>query len=155
MVREEQVQYQQDRQGNERRKLDQLRGQAGMSGANGDDNGIVTIAAADTGSDAVAYSIPNSVDETILDLIHAHNSGDAAGTFRIKSATLNEDGSIDTTSRRSVLINVAGGVTRAIGYEGDPFTDDAIVVESTFEGEIGVAVLSDHKEYIEPSSENF
>jgi len=155
VTRKENINYLQDRDGNERKELDQLRGQAGMAGADGDDNGIQTIQAGDVDSDVIVYEVPDSVHEVILDLVHAHNSSGSPGTFRVKSATLDDNGNIDTTTRRSVLINVAAGVTRVTGYEGESFTEDAIVVESGFEGEIGLAVLNDHKEYIETDTENF
>ena len=145
--------YQQDRYGNSNRKLDQLRGQEGMSGANADNDGILDLAAGDVDTDQIVYEIPDHTDEALLDLIQAHNDSGAAGTFRILEATLDSDGNITGTTRRSVLINVADGATRVIGYEGDPFTEDAIVVNSSFEGEFGIAVLSDHKEYNEPATE--
>lgn len=145
--------YKQDRYGNVERELDELRGQDGMSGADADDDGIVDIAPGDTGSNIVVYELPQHTDEAILDLIHAHNNSGAAGTFRILEATLDAGGNITGTTRRSVLINVADGATRALGYEGEPFTEDAIVVNSGFEGEFGFAVLSDHKEYNEENTE--
>lgn len=145
--------YEQDRYGNVNRELDQLRGQQGMAGADGDNDGIMDIPAADTGTNQIVYEIPDHTDEAILDLIHAHNDSGGAGTFRILEATLDSGGNITSTTRRSVLINVADGATRAIGYEGDPFTEDAIVINSGFEGEFGLAILSDHKEYTETNEE--
>lgn len=145
--------HEQDRYGNRNPKLDQLRGQEGMSGADGDDDGIMAIAAGDTGTNQIVYEIPEHTDEAILDFIQAHNSSDATGTFRILEGTLDDQGNIDTTTRRSVLINVASGATRSLGYEGDPFTGDVIIVNSSFEGEFGLAVLSDHKQYNESATE--
>lgn len=145
--------YPQDRLGNTNRELDQLRSQEGMAGADDDDEGIVTIAAGDVDSDVIVYELPTHADQVILDLVHAHNSTDASGTFQLFSATLDSGGSVNATTRRSVPVNVSDGVTRTIGYEGIPFSEDAIVVNSGFEGDIGIAVLSDHDQSSEPASE--
>lgn len=154
MPRDEEVPYEQDRFGNERRKLDQLRAQEGMYGTSDDNEGIVSIADDDVDTELVVYEIPEHADETILDLIHAYNSSDD-GTFTLYEATLDSDGDITDTTQRSVPLNVAADATRTVGYEGVSFTEDAIAVNSEFEGEIGVAVLSDHKEYSEADSENY
>lgn len=144
MTREEEVQYEQDELGNERRKLDTLRAQEGMAGTTSDDSGIASIASGDVGSDVLILSKPTHADEMILDLIHAYNS-QSSDTFRIKEATLDGSNSITSTTRRTVPIVVGSEETREIEYEGDTF-DKAIAVESQFQGEIGVAVISDHKE---------
>jgi len=145
--------YQQDRLGNTNRELDQLRSQDGMEGADADDDGIIEVTAGDTGNNLVVYEIPDGVSQVILDLIHAHNNSGGSGTFRILEATLDNNGNIGTTTRRSVLVNVADGATRALGYEGKPFQEDAIVVNSSFSGEFGFAVLADSKQEDEPNVE--
>jgi len=152
MVREEYEEYEQDRLGNTNRKLDQLRAQEGMYGSGGDDEGIQEVGTADTGSDLLVLSKPTHADQMILDLIHAHNSAASSGTFRILEAELDGSGNINSTTKRSVPINVASGATRSLGYEGEPFTN-AIAVNSEFAGEIGFAVLSDHDESSEPAIE--
>lgn len=144
--------YQQDRLGNTRRELDQLRAQEGMAGSDSDDEGIQEVGTADTGSDLLVYSTPTHSDRVILDLVHAHNSAASEGTFQLFEASLNSSGSIVSTTRRSVPINVAAGVTRAIGYEGIPF-ENSIAVNSEFAGQVGVAVISDHDQSSEPESE--
>lgn len=146
-------QYERDRFGNSNPKLDQLRAQGGNSGADADNDGIVTIAGGDTGNDVVVYELPRHADQALLDLVSFHNNSGAAGTFRILEATLDNAGNITDTTRRSVLINVANGATRVIGYEGEPFTGDAIAVNSGISGEVGVAVLEDHKQYTEEATQ--
>ena len=152
MAREEVEEYEQDRLGNVNRRIDQLRAQEGMSGQSADDEGIETIATADTNTDLLVLSKPTHADEMILDLIHAHNSQNTAGTFRMLELTLDGSGNVASSTDRSVPINVASQATRAIGYEGTPFTR-AIGVNADFAGEIGVAVISDHKESSEPDLE--
>jgi hypothetical protein len=152
MVRDEYEEYEQDRLGNTNRKLDQLRAQEGMYGSDGDDEGIQEVGTTDTGTDLLVLSKPTHADQMILDLVHAHNSAASDGTFRILEAQLDGSGNITSTTRRSVPINVAAGSTRSLGYEGEPFTN-AIAVNSEFAGEIGFAVLSDHKESSEPAIE--
>lgn len=153
MTRTESEKYVQDRLGNVRREIDGLRAQAGMEGAGGDMDGIAEIAGGDTGSDLVAYKIPEHAQQSILIELHAYNSTDTEATYTIKEATLNEDDSVNTVTKRSVPINVAGGATRIHSYEGIPFDSDAIVINAAFEGEIGVGVIDDHHEENEPASE--
>lgn len=150
---DEYSQYERDRFGNSNPKLDQLRAQGGNAGADDDDDGIVEIVGGDTGNDVVVYELPRHADQALLDLVSFHNNSGAAGTFRILEATLDSDGNITSTTRRSVLINVADGATRVLGYEGKPFTGDAIAVNSGMTGEVGVAVIEDHKQYTEDSVE--
>lgn len=152
MVREQEVQFEQDRLGNERRKLDTLRAQEGMSGDTADDEGIATITTADTGTDVLVYSKPTHAQQYMLDLIHAHNSQNTKASFEILEAELDGAGNITSTTKRSVLIPVTSVTTRAVGYEGIPF-ENALAVNSEFAGEIGVAVIVDHEESHEPASE--
>lgn len=151
MGREEQTQYEQDRLGNERKKLDQLRAQEGMTGADADDEGIQRVTSTETGTSLTVYSIPTHADEAILDLIHAHNSASSSGTFTVQELQLDGNGNVTGSTRRSVPIDVGSDATRTIDYEGLPF-ENAIGVSSEFEGVIGFAVISDHKEFVEPGS---
>lgn len=153
MTREQIESYEQDRLGNARRALDTIRAQDGMAGADADNSGIMDIPTGDTGTNQIVYELPDDADSVYLDLVHAHNDSGGPGTFRILEATLDDNGNITGTTRRSVLINVADTATRSIGYEGVEFTEDAIVINSGFQGEFGVAVLADNKEYTEPNSE--
>lgn len=150
--RQEEVPYEQDRLGNERKKLDKLRAQEGMKGDTADDEGIVTIGTADTGTDILVYSKPTHAQQFMLDLIHAHNSQNTKASFEVLEAELDGAGNITSTTKRSVLIPVTSVTTRAVGYEGEPFTS-ALAVNSEFAGEIGVAVIADHHEENEPASE--
>ena len=150
--RDEEVQYEQDRLGNEYRKLDRLRAQEGMKGDSADDEGLVVIGTADTGTDLLVYSKPTHAQQFMLDLIHAHNSQDTKASFEILEAELDGAGNITSTTKRSVPIPVTSVTTRAVGYEGIPF-ENALAVNSDFAGEIGVAVISDHHEENEPASE--
>lgn len=153
MSRDEQVQYEQDRLGNENRKIDELRAQEGM--VEGDDQGLKEIQSADTGSVVLLQSKPTHADQMIVELIHGYNSVSSGGdTFSLYELTLDGAGNITDQTRRSVPIQVASGATRSIGYEGLPF-DKAIGVESEFQGFVGVGFKSDHKEYNEPESENY
>lgn len=155
MGRDEEVQFEQDRLGNERRKIDSLRAQEGMVGSSADDEGIEDIGSAGTGTVTTLYSLPAHADAVYVSLIHAFNSvGSGANTFTLYEVTLDSGGNITDQTQRSVPINVASGATRSIGYEGLEF-NKAIGVSSEFQGQIGVAVKSDHKEYNEPSSENY
>jgi len=150
---EEYSEYEQDRLGNVNRKLDQLRAQDGNAGADADNSGILEIAGGDEDTDLVVYELPSDASQVMLDLINFHNNSGGDGTFRILEATLDSSGTITNSTRRSVLYNVSDGATRVVGYEGRPFTDDAIAVNSSVTGEIGLAVISDHKEYDEPAVE--
>lgn len=151
--REEEVQYEQDRLGNENRKLDELRAQEGMSAES--EEGIVQFTSVDTGTVQIIQSKPTHADEMIVSLIHGYASVTTSGdTLSLYELDLDGSGDINSQTRRSVPIQVASGNTRSIGYEGVPFTG-AIGVEAEFEGYVGVAFISDHKEYNEPASEDY
>lgn len=151
MERREKVSYEQDRQGNERRKLDEHRAQDGME--QDDRDGVVSIEAGDVDSEVIVYELPDSAQRAILDEVHSYNESDTGATFSIFSASLDANGDIDTTTRRSVPIDVASTTTRIHSYSGKPFEADAIAVSSSFEGHIGLAVLADHEESHESASE--
>lgn len=149
MSRDEQILYEQDELGNERRKLDRLRAQEGMTGNTGDDTGLTSIGTAETGDDILLMSKPSHASQMILNVIQAYNS-QSSDTFRLKEATLNGNNSITSTTRKTVPINVDSESTIIGQYKGATF-DKAIAVESQFAGEIGVGIISDHKETSEPS----
>lgn len=155
MTRNEEVQYEQDNLGNERRKIDTLRAQEGMVGGDDADQGIENIGSAETGTVTTLYSLPTHADQVYLSMIQAFNSvGSGANTFSLYELNLDGSGNITGQTKRSVPINVASGATRTLGYEGMEF-NKAIGVESEFQGQIGVAVLSDHEEYSEQASEDY
>lgn len=152
MVHSREEQFEQDRIGNVRRKLDTLRAQEGMAGLDTDE-GIANIGSAETATDVLLLSKPTHAQRMIGVQIQAFNSvGSGANTFTLKQATLNGSNSITSTTQRSVPIEVASGATRILEYKGIPF-DRAISVESEFQGQIGIAVISDHHEENEPASE--
>lgn len=153
MSREEEVPYEQDHLGNENKKIDTLRAQEGMVGGDTDE-GIVQLTSADTGSDVLLFSMPTHADQAIVTELHAYNSQSSGGTFSLFEADLDGSGNIQNTTRRSVPIEVVGDATRINSYEGKPF-DKAIAVSADFQGYIGVGVISDHKEYNEPESEDY
>jgi len=143
MPRDSETQYEQDRLGNEKAKLDELRAQEGNSGL-GTSDGIVNIGSADTGVYKTAYSIPTHASRVIAVQVWGFNSvGSGNNTFTLGEATLNGTGSIVSTTQRSVPIAVGSGSTRVETYKGLPFTK-AIAVSSEFQGQVGVAVISDH-----------
>lgn len=152
MGRDEDVNYEQDRLGNERRKLDRLRAQEGM--VDGDDQGITEITSTNTGTIQTLHSLPAHTDEAIVTELHAYNGDSVSGTYSLYELTLDENGSIASSTRRSVPIDLATDATRINSYEGTPFTG-AIGVSAEFQGWIGVGLLSDHKEYNEADSENY
>lgn len=157
MAREEEVQYEQDNLGNERKKIDALRAQEGMDA---EPDGIVDIdatenaaAPAEASSAVLAYEKPTHADEVYLSLIHAYNSVSSGNdTFTIYEVELDSGGNITSRTQRSVPIHVQTQRTRSIGYEGIAF-ENSIAVSSEFQGQIGLGVKSDHKEYSEPESE--
>lgn len=151
MTRQEEEQFEQDRLGNSRRKLDTLRAQEGNVGG-GDDGLLEFTTSAQTGTQRVLYSLPTHASQVIVTKLQAHNSQGTAGSFYISEADLDGNGSITSTTRRSVNINVGSLETSTTEYEGKPF-EKAIAVQSEFQGQIGVAVISDHHEEDEPASE--
>lgn len=151
MAREQEVQFEQDRVGNERRKLDTLRAREGMEGVDTDE-GIAEITTVETGSIQTVYSLPTHAQGVILDELHAYNSQNTHGTYSLYELDLDSSGSITGSKRRSVPIDVGTKSTRINSYLGMKF-DKAIGVESEFGGYIGVGVYSDHEEYVETNAE--
>lgn len=150
MSREEEVQYEQDNQGNERKKLDTLRAQEGMDETA--EEGLTEVVSADTGSDLLLYSLPTHADAAYVDEVHAWNSEGSAANFSLFEAQLDGSGSITSTTRRSVPFVVDATDDVQISYSGEKF-EDHIAVNSDFIGYVGVGVVVDHKEYNEPASE--
>lgn len=153
MSREQEVQFEQDRLGNENRKLDTLRAAEGMAGASTED-GIVEIDSAVSGNVQVLYSFPTHVDRAFAQELHAYNSTGTAGTYSLYEVTLDGAGSVASSERRSVPIHVASVSTRINSYLGLEF-DRAIGVDADFEGFVGVGLVVDHDEENEPQSENY
>lgn len=150
MSREEVEKYAQDRLGNVRRDIDELRAAEGQAGLDTGD-GIVEVTSGETGTPVLAYSAPTHASQVILTGLDAFNSvGSGYNTVKVLEAELDSNGSITSTTQRSVPIQVGSGSTRTEDYEGLPF-ENHIAVESEFEGQIGVSVISDHHEEDEPA----
>lgn len=153
MTREQEVQFEQDRLGNENRKLDTLRAQEGMVGG-GTEEGIAEFSTAETGAAKVLFSLPTNASRAFLTELHAYNSTGTGGTYSLFEADLDGSGSIVSTTRRSVPIEVVSIATRINSYAGMEF-DKAIAVNSEFGGFIGAGLIVDHDEEDEPESENY
>lgn len=149
MTREQKENFAQDRLGNVNRELDPVRSISGME----EGDGLVAIAAGDVGSQVVMMEIPDDAAGFSLMEIHAYNSTTSAGTFQLHSATLDDTGTITSTTRRSVPFNVGSEVGRTISYSGKEFSEDAVVVVSQFEGEVGIGGNMDRPEELEPATE--
>lgn len=149
MEREQTEQFEQDRLGNVRRKLDDLRAQEGMKGADSEE-GIAEITSGDTGSIQIAYSLPTHTDRAIVTELHATCTIDTGGFYSLYELDLDGSGNITGSTRRSVPIEVVSQSTRINSYEGLPF-EKAIGVEADFEGFVGVGLISDHEEFSESS----
>lgn len=151
MPRSEEVAYEQDRLGNERKKLDEIRTREGM--VIGEGNGLLDIADGDTGTELLLLKRPDHADQLHLEQIQAQNEDAGDGTFFILEVTIDNNDNITGSTRRSIDYDMASNSSRTIGYKGDPFTDH-IAVQSTFSGFVGVAAYSDHDESSEPAIEN-
>lgn len=149
MSRNENENFSQDRLGNSNRELDSIRGQDGMDAGGDSPSGLLEVTTGDDdgATDLVVLELPDDAEGFHLDELHAHNNTGGPETFSVFSATLNDDGTVDTTTRRSVPMNVAAGVARTISYSGKEFNEDAIVVTSNFTGHIGVGGYMDIPEY--------
>lgn len=146
MTRQDQTQYEQDRLGNERRKLDTLRAQEGKVTS---DSGLTEIQSADTGSVQILHSAPSHSDQVILDQIRGFNSvGSGNNTMTMYGIQIDSNGNITSSERRSVPLVVGSGSTATYEYDGEPF-QNSIGVSSEFQGWIGVGVYSDHEEQSE------
>lgn len=152
MTRKEVEQYAQDHLGNVRRTLDERRAREG--GVDGDNDGYADIAAADTGTNIVAYEIPDHANQVHLEQILARaDGGTGGGLVTIFSATLNDDGTVNTATQRGVPLDVAEVATDAHELVTAPFTEDAIVVNASVASQISLGVLVDHFEESEPAVE--
>lgn len=149
MSRNETENFSQDRLGNSNRELDSIRGQDGMEEDANTPSGLIEVTTGDDdgATDLTVLELPDDAEGFHLEELHAHNGTGAAENFSVFSATLADDGTVDTTTRRSVPMNVAAGVTRTISYSGKEFNEDAIVVTSNFTGYIGVGGYMDIPEY--------
>lgn len=149
MTRSQEEQFTQDRLGNVNRELDAIRALTGME----DGSGLETIAAGDTGTDVILMEIPEDASGFHLNELHAYNESTSDSTFQIFSATLDDTGAVDTTTARSVRLNVGAEVGRTISYSGKEFGEDAVVVVSQFAGDIAIGGYMDRPEELEPSTE--
>jgi hypothetical protein len=156
MTRDQIENFQQDRQGNVEREIDPVRGQDGMDAStndNGNPQGLLNIAAGDTGTDQILYELPDDADSVHIEEMHLHNSSSSDGSMTILEATLADDGTIDSTTERTVPFNVGTGVSRTIPYTGREISGDAIAVNSDSEGWVGVGIYTDKPEEYEPNAE--
>lgn len=151
MTREQTEQFEQDRHGNVRRSLDEHRARDGNGGMDGE-NGIVSVAAGDSGTTQTVFVIPDDASQAILETITLYNNTANAATFHVEEATLNDDGSVDTSTRRSVTRTLAADDERDLEYTGRPFTEDAIAINVSEAAEVGVGVILDHYEEEEPAA---
>jgi len=142
MPRDEQVEFEQDRLGNRKARLDRLRAREGS--VEGDEEGIVEITGGDTGNTVVVVDSPEHADRIHLTQVRLYGSAVTSG----ESATIYEverdnQGSITSSTRRSVPLVATQDETTTYEYEGKEFEDD-VAVESEFEGYVGVSFISDH-----------
>lgn len=152
MPRDEEVQYEQDRLGNERKKLDTLRAQEGNAGGFDNGEGLARIQSADTGSAQSVYSAPTHADRVWLTRAWGYNSvGSGRNTFHLVEGEAHPNGFSNTT-RRSIDIEVNSSNTRPIDISGKEFTEDIGVV-SEFEGQVGIEVIVSHRQENEPNTE--
>lgn len=138
-----------DRDGDVNREIDEYRARFGMHAG----DGLVSIAGGDTGTELICHEIPDDVRGAVIDEIHIYNSGSGGGVV-LKKATLDSQGNINSTTPISVPIQVSSGTTRVVSYKGEPVEADAIVVESTFAGSVGVGGWHDFREQDNPPIES-
>lgn len=150
MTREEETQFEQDRFGNENRKLDTLRAREGM--LDSDSQGITEITSANTSSVVTLYSLPTHADRAIPVELHAYNGDSVDGTYSIYDAELDGSNNVTASTRRSVPIEVTSQSTRINSIHGEP-VEEAIAVSSDFEGWVAVGVIADHDQENEPQVE--
>jgi hypothetical protein len=149
MPRDENTQYEQDRLGNENRKLDTLRGQEGQQTG---DSGLTEIGSADTDSVNTLYTLPDHADRVFVTRAYGFNSvASGNNTFTLFDVELDSDGNITSSNRRSVPLTVGSASTDHYEYEGRAFEND-IGVESEFEGWVGIGLVVDHDEESEDLS---
>lgn len=148
------TQYEQDRLGNENRKLDELRAQGGQVESNNE--GVLLLNNNETGQDRTVYSKRTGQDELVLMEIHAYNSSPSGNnTFHVVEGNpdTGNAGQLSNTTRRSVDFEVLSNNTRIIEYVGKPFRA-SIGVNAEFGGQFAVGIIEDRKEYESPNTEN-
>lgn len=136
--------YPQDRLGNENREIDDVRGR---------DGDMATVDSGSTGTDVVVYELPDDVQEFHLEQIHYSNLTSGSASFEVRSATLNDDGSVDTSTTQTPTYNVSADADEHFEYIGDAFTEDALVVNSDANAQVRFGGYADAKEYHEPAVE--
>lgn len=152
MARDQEVQFEQDRLGNERRKLDALRAQEGNAGGFDNGEGLAEMGSAETGSAQTVYSAPTRANAVYLTRVWGYNSvGSGNNTFHLVDGDAHGNGFSNTT-RRTVDIEVASSNTRAEPINAKEFTNDIGVV-TDFQGQVGVEIVVDHKQDSESASE--
>lgn len=152
MPRDQEVQFEQDRLGNERRKLDTLRAQEGNAGGFDNGEGLARIQSADTGSAQSVYSASTHANRVWITRVWGYNSvGSGRNTFHLVEGEAHPNG-ISNTTRRTVDIEVNSSNTRSEDIRSKEFTNDIGAV-SEFEGQIGIEVIVAHREENEPASE--
>lgn len=144
MTRKEEEQYVQDRQGNSERELGEYVSR---------DGDVLDVASGDTGNDLILYDFPDDAQEVHLTQIRYVDISGSAASFELKTATLDSNGNVDTATKQTIDFQVSASSDRVIEWEGEPFTDDAIVVNTDSESEVAVGVRVVHKEYHESASE--
>lgn len=103
--------------------------------------------------DFVLYEMERNEEVYLEELVFLDTSA-AANTIQLLDATLNDDGSVDTTTPMTVPEEVsASSKYTEDGYTGEPFTEDAIVINVSGSGEARVGLHSSYKEYEEPAAE--
>lgn len=153
MARDQEEVFKADRLGNVRRELSEILSRVG-SADESNNEGFITVGSGDLDTNLVAYEIPDDVQEFHLELIQAYDSAATNSTeFYVLEATLDSDGNITSTTRRSVTYTVAAGSNGTFEYHGKPFTGDAVAITSGFEGEISLGGYNVHNEYNEAASE--
>lgn len=149
-----QVQIEQDRLGNENKKLDSLRAQGGQ--VNSNNEGLLLLNSNESGQDRTVYSKRTDQDELVLMEIHAYNSAPSGdNTFHVVEGNPDSSnaGQMSNTTRRSVQYEVLSNNTRIIEYVGKPFAA-SIGVNSEFGGQFAVGIIEDRKEYTETNTED-
>ena len=149
MTRGQEESFSQDRLGNVNRDIDPVRGQDGME----DERGFTVIEGGDTDEPVIIMEIPDGASGFHLDSIHAYNDDSADGTVQVWSATLTNMGTVDELTEKSIRYVVPQDEDRQISYVGKEFDEEAVVVQSSFEGDIALGGFMDHKEEQEPAAE--
>lgn len=152
MTREEEVNFVQDALGNEKKELDDVRAQDGMTG--GGNEGLATFAIGD--GETKIYEIPPEADAVYLSYVMVYGISGNGGTAApvLNDAITDGDGAsgtITSSTERSPPIPVAAGGLRTVGYEGKKFTGDVITANGLVgalgdEFTLGLSVFVDTNE---------